>query len=287
MISTNHTITSKLYGGIGNQLFQIAIAFANALKYETQFKIENPKDFVCGQGNHPSVYKDSIYKKIEFIDILESHHIIKEVGGGIFQPVNIDDVLKYDIPQTILFDGYFQSERYFYQYSPQIKELFTPEEGIIQFLEKNSNIFVKFPELREDNDYCFIGIRRGDYLKAASIHNPCGMTYFNNAINMMNKKVYYITSDDYEWARKNFVGDNFKFLDIGNDIIQLYAACLFKNYIISNSSFHWWGSFLSIYDSPRIIAPDKWITHGTGVCSFGSIIYRDCMEVIERPVETV
>lgn len=287
MPPNNHIITSKLYGGLGNQLFQIAIAFANALKYGTQFKIENPKDFICGQGNHPSVYMDSIYSKLEFVNNLETHHVVKEVGGGIFQHINIADVIGRDTPQTIQFDGHFQSDKYFYNYSPQIKELFTPKEGIIQFLEKNSDIFLKFPELREDNDFCFIGIRRGDYLRAVSTHNPCGMTYFNRAMDMMNKKTYYITSDDYNWAKQHFVGDNFKFLDVGSDVIQLYASCLFKNYIISNSTFHWWASFLSVYSNPRIITPDKWITHSGKVFSTGSTYYRDCMEVIERPVETV
>jgi hypothetical protein len=91
-------------------------------------------------------------------------------------------------------------------------------------------------------------------------------------------------TDDFEWAKKNFVGEQFRFLEIKDDLHQLLTSTLFKNYIISNSSFYWWGSFLSIYEKPKIIAPDKWI--------FGSdvkreqywSIYRDDMEIIERSI---
>jgi hypothetical protein len=287
MSNSIHTITPNLYGGLGNQLFQIAIAYANSLKYQTNFIIQNTNNFVCGQGSHPIDYLDSIYKKIKFVNNLHPNHVLKEHIWGTLQSFdNINSIIKSDIPQTIMFDGYYQSENNFYKYSKEIKQLFTPEEGIINYLECNSDIFQKFPELKNPHDFCFIGVRRGDYISRANVHNPCGMTYFKDAMNKMNKQYYYITSDDFEWAKKNFVGEQFKFLDCGSDIIQFYTSCLFNNYIISNSSFHWWGSYLSIYDNPRIIAPDKWITLEGYTFSGGSIIYRSNMEIIERPVET-
>jgi hypothetical protein len=288
MISTSiHTITCELYGGLGNQLFQIAMAFAYSLKYGTNLLIKNPNNFICGQGNHPSNYHNSIYKKISFIDNLDIDHIFKEQKWGTVQSFDfLTDILKSNMSQTIMFDGYFQSDNYFYKYENQVKQIFTPEEGIINYLEHNSDIFQRFPELKEPHDFCFIGIRRGDYISRANVHNPCGMTYFKKAIDSMNKQCYYITSDDFEWAKKNFVGNNFKFIDCGSDIIQFYTSCLFNNYIISNSSFHWWASYLSIYNNPRIIAPDKWITLDGQTFSKGTIIYRNDMEIIERPVET-
>lgn len=289
MASTNHhIITTSLNGGLGNQLFEIAIAYVHSLKYSTRFIIDKTSPFFCSQGNHPSVYIDSIYKKITFIDSFDRiDHILREhEWSKIHNFTQIGDILLNEDPQVIKFDGFFQSDMYFGEYSSNVKELFTPEKGIISYLENNSDFFNHFPELKQSNDFCFIGIRRGDYVTKYTTHNPCGMTYFNKAMNMMNSTVYYISTDDYEWARKNFIGNNFRFLDVGNDITQFYAACLFKNYIISNSTYHWWVSFLSIYQNPRIIAPDKWVTLDNITYSSGSIIYRKEMEIIERPVET-
>ena len=184
------------------------------------------------------------------------------------------------------FKGYFQSDHYFNEYSSEIKELFTPYGGIVSYLKKNSDIFSTFPELESTNDYCFIGVRRGDYITYSDVHNPCGMTFYNGAMSHMQKERYYILSDDVEWCKEKFVGNQFRFFEIKDDLIQLFASCLFKNYIISNSTFYWWGSFLSIYDSPRIIAPDKWLFGKDVTPDKYYTIYRKSMEILERPIET-
>ena len=108
------------------------------------------------------------------------------------------------------------------------------------------------------------------------------MTYYNEALSKMNKKKYYILSDDIEWCKKKFQGDKFVYMEmyINEDKYMLLTLALFKNYIISNSTFYWWGSFLSIYENTRIIAPDKWVSKD----KYWSV-YRKNMEVIERPIE--
>lgn len=288
MPNNNHIITTELYGGLGNQLFQIAIAYVNSLKYNTKLLILTPHNFGCGQGKHPSTYHNSLYSKIQFVDRIDNIDYIckEEIWSNFYDFLELDSILSSTIPKAIKFDGYFQTDKYFGNYSKNVKELFTPNVGIIHYIQNNSDFFSKFPELQTSHDFCLIGIRRGDYLKHYDIHNPCGMTYYNKAMNIMNSTVYYITSDDLEWAKKNFVGNNYRFLDIEDNVIQFYCLCLFKNYIISNSSFHWWASFLSIYDTPRIIAPDKWITMNGHTYTTGFQIYRKDMEVIERPIET-
>ena len=87
-------------------------------------------------------------------------------------------------------------------------------------------------------------------------------------------------SDDLDWCRLHFQDDACVFLDIKDDLDTLHVGTLFPNYIISNSTFYWWISYLSIYTRPKIIAPDKWIS-----CPNYESIYRSDMIVVERPVE--
>jgi hypothetical protein len=44
-------------------------------------------------------------------------------------------------------------------------------------------------------------------------------------------------------------------------------------------------SFLSVYESPRIVAPDKWVFGPNAQLSEYYTIYRKGMEVIQRRIE--
>jgi len=181
--------------------------------------------------------------------------------------------------------GYFQSDQYFLDNSKNIKQLFTPEGGIKKWLKTNSDVFEKWPELFEDHEFCFLGVRRGDYVQKAYCHNPCGMDYFQKAMLAQPAQKYYIASDDLDWCKTKFVGDQFVFFDIADDLVQLLTGCLFKKYIIANSTFHWWMSFLSVYEAPSIVAPDKWIFGSNAPFESYSSIYRKEMQIIQRLVE--
>lgn len=269
------TVTSQLKGGLGNQLFQIAMAYSTARKLNANLAF-NMDGWHARQGSHPSKYSKSLYQKLKFKSLDSNKVLIHEIAPYYYPatpelPTTFEGILQYD--------GYWQSERYFSDYKNEIRNLFTPSEGIVSYLETNTNIFQMYPELKTPNDYCFIGVRRGDYIKNSHFHNPCGMTYYNAAISRTNHSTYYILSDDIEWCKKNFVGDKFKFFDIEDDLTQFLISTLFKTYIISNSSFYWWGSYLSIHkDDVTIYVPDKW-------ASGGFAPYSDNMIILERPVE--
>jgi len=263
-------ITVDLQGGLGNQLFQIATGYATAKALGRSFYLRRNHFSGCGQGSHPSRYYDTIYKKIPLVDT--NIDVTVHEHGFVYSPII------GRIPSgTVALRGYFQSEQYFKQFSTEIKGLFASEISLC----------TKYPELAEDHDYCFIGVRRGDYLHGANsaIHNPCGLSYYTEAIQRMDKSRYYIASDDIAWCRANFVGDQFRFIE-ADDIETFYIMALFKNYIIANSTFHWWGSYMSKYDRPRIIAPDKWVFGPNANKEQYWSIYRDNMEILERLIET-
>jgi hypothetical protein len=276
-------ITCNLKGGIGNQLFQIATAYAFAKQHDVSYAIIDQQFDGAGTGSHPSKYYANLFQRVPRIIINTNTapmRIFKE-PRWIYTPIT--ETVQ---PNTILqLDGYFQSEQYFQQYSSEIRQLFTPEGGIQQWLKTKSTIFERFPELFSDHDFCFIGIRRGDYVAKAAFHNPCGPDYYTKALAALPATRYYIGSDDIAWCKRNFIGPQFVFFDIQDDLTQLLTGCLFKNYIIANSTFHWWMSFLSVFPEPRIVAPDKWLFGSNAKWDEYSTIYRSKMQIIERVVE--
>jgi hypothetical protein len=281
----NPIITCNLEGGVGNQLFQIANAYALSRHFDTSFCLIDQQFVGAGTGSHPSKYYTSLYEKIQRFNTEKPLTTFREPTWT-YTSV-LDSVRPLLQPNTILqLIGYFQSDAYFLNYSSEIKELFTPQGGIQQWLKTNSDVFEKWPELFEDHDFCFVGVRRGDYITKAYCHNPCGLDYYTKALAALPQTTYYIASDDIAWCKTHFVGPQYVFFDIQDDLVQLLAGCLFKNYIIANSTFHWWMSFLSVFDEPRIVAPDKWIFGPTVQWHEYSTIYRKGMQIIERLIET-
>ncbi len=280
-------VTSKLKGGVGNQLFQIALAYATARKHNLKLVFQKQQFDGCRQGTHPSRYYNNLYEKLTFVDQISEPTVVLNERQWAYTPVD-DTVTKLlkDNVKSLTFDGYWQSDMYFRAYESEIRELFTPVGGVKAYLEQHTTFFSRYPELKEEHDFCFIGVRRGDYITHADFHNPCGMTFYTAGMKAMNRPRYYILSDDIAWCKENFKGEQFYFLECQDDLEQLLASALFRNYIISNSSFYWWGSYLSVYKSPVIIAPDKWMFGPDVTIDKYYSIYRDCMHVLQRPIET-
>jgi hypothetical protein len=280
-------VTCALSGGIGNQLFQIAFAYSLSKELDVELIVSLTQFTNCGQGSHPSKYYSSLYSKLNFLNTLLPITSYVEDYSFAYNP-KIEEQLKNLKNECkfmgLILIGPFQSEKYFEKYKKEIINLYTPKCGMKIYLQNAyRELSEKFKELFIEDDVenrCLIGIRRGDYMKNLDFYVPCHMTYYEDAISEMGEnKTFYIASDDFDWCKENFKGKQYKFFDITDDLPQLLISTLFKNYIISNSTFHWWGSYLSIYEKPRIIAPDIWI-NDAGYRS----IYRPEMEIIKRKV---
>ena len=276
-------ITCNLMGGIGNQLFQIASAFSLAKRFGIPYFIEDQQLSFMGQGNHPSKYYATVYKKVPRTKSIpapihhhkEQHFTFYDIGYAIEPFLHTC---------TIRLDGYFQSDQHFYGFDKEVKDLFTPTEGMKEWLKANSTLFQMYPDLFDpDNKACYIGVRRGDYLKiAGNFHNVCDLSYYNEAMSKFSpEQQYYIASDDIAWCKEQFKGAQFTFFEL-DDTIQLYAGALFKNYILSNSTFHWWASFLSVHETPTIYVPNKWLFGPEAKWDQYSTIYRKDMRVLDR-----
>ena len=85
------------------------------------------------------------------------------------------------------------------------------------------------------------------------------MDYYHKAHNMISQnidhEVSYLTfSDDPEWCKTKFSGS--KVVEGNSAQVDLYLMSKCHIHIMANSSFSWWGAFLS--NSQAVIAPQKW-----------------------------
>ena len=70
---------------------------------------------------------------------------------------------------------------------------------------------------------------------------------------------FLVFSDDMDWCKNNFKGDNFIFCEKNDvDILDIFRMSLCKHNIISNSSFSWWGAWLNNNPTKIVVAPRNW-----------------------------
>ena len=235
-------ITSTLMGGLGNNLFQISTAFA--LSKESNQELMFGLNSVV-YGHRPiSNYFNNIMRKIKFVDNIEN---VESIYSEPFFHYN-----KIEPQKNLKIHGYFQSEKYFVKYKKELLELFEIDK------DSKSIIYNKYGNILNKNT-CSIHVRRGDYLGLPGFHPTCDIEYYMSAIKYFSfDTTFLVFSDDIEWCKKNFIGENFLFIENNENYIDLYLMSLCVNNIIGNSSFSWWGAWINKNKNKKVVTPKKW-----------------------------
>ena len=241
-------VYSALKGRIGNNLFQIAAGISLAKQNNTDFAacIQNimlPEPDYCLLSKYLTQFKDNILRNIILLNEIPQGSIKYNEQEFSYDPI------KYE--NNILLDGYFQSEKYFD--GNLIKNIFSIDETTKKY------ILGKFGHLFTGN-ITSINVRRGDFLMNPENNPVCSVKYYFNAINYIGNRNYFlIISDDIQWCKKKFKGNNFFFIEDENPVVDLYLQSFCTNNIISNSSFSWWGAWLNGNPHKIVIAPrENW-----------------------------
>ena len=160
--------------------------------------------------------------------------------------------------------GYWQSEKYFTDYEEVIRSDFTFKETLDrENLETSTNI--------QSSNSVSLHVRRGDYVTHASkTLNTCSVDYYRYAIKYISERVsspyFYIFSDDIQWVRNNIdIPFPAEYVDRNhgcNSFIDMQLMSMCKHHIIANSSFSWWGAWLSGNKGQIVVAPQKWFRNG-------------------------
>jgi hypothetical protein len=252
-----NTLSCKLMGGLGNQMFQAAHVFCQGKKHNRPVFLL-PYSWTPMQGKGTENYTQNIFKNFQFGT---SHDGFKEMVEG---PWEYTSVKPFD-EQTV-FTGYFQSSKNFLGYNNEVRELFSPTSDVI------ADFFQKYPQLNESNTVS-IHIRRGDYLMNPHIHPSVGLSYIQKALDLVQDySTIFVFSEDKNWVKENLKFSNMIIVEEDEDYKEIWLMSLCKNNIICNSTFSWWGSFLNRNENKKVIAPSIWF--GTGGPSNFSDIYE-------------
>lgn len=276
-------IIAELSGGLGNQMFQYALARVMSLKndddeyvfdlsgYTDQKNGDTQRDYELDIFNIEAI-ECSTHDKIRLGD---ENPIIKSINRLLGTSLNanpstlvkeVDHIFHPEILRRtgdLYLRGFWQTEKYF----DTIRGI------LLQDFKFSRRISPKSKQLRlkiEENNSISIHVRRGDYVSnpiTNKYHGTCSPTYYQKASSLIAKKVvdpiFYVFSDDPGWCKKNiklagktiFVTHN-RGKKSWEDMF-LMSKC--KHNIIANSSFSWWGAWLNSNPDKIVIAPKNWI----------------------------
>lgn len=258
--------------GIGNQLFKI---FATLSYY-----IDNTKNYILYTtvaNGYRKYYWDTLFSNISH-KVSDKIEIADKYVAPYFHYKKIpvyDGESGNDGGNDILLEGYFQSPKYFEHNINKIRR-------ILGIDEKINHVLVKYPEYTIQKTIA-VHYRMGDYFNLQSWHPVQKPEYYIEAFKTLVRKgvdiydyeiLYFCEANDNEVvnrynleisnALKEYygTGKDLKYKKISDDIpdwSQLLIMTSSKHYIIGNSTFSWFGAYLSSSQSPVICYPNEWL----------------------------
>ena len=167
-----------------------------------------------------------------------------------------DENLFNNCPDNVQLTGYYQTPKYFQNIEEIIRNDFKFKKHIV-----NKAKYLHFKYTFD----CSMHIRRGDYLTNPN-HYALSMKYYNQAIDIFGQDSNFLVfTDDIEWFKstKFYRKGQFNLISTltkNSTILDLYFMSLCNRHIIANSTFSWWGAWLS--GSNKIIYPINWFKDG-------------------------
>jgi hypothetical protein len=279
----NRMIIVKLMGGLGNQMFQYAAARRLAIHHNTELKLDlsflqnqkmtshriyglkhlsiesscaNPLELIRYTGIYKNRPMSNLVRMLRAIGLLAPCANMCVERQFHFDPAVLG------APDNTYLDGYWQSEKYFMEIEKTIHNEFAVSSEPDDWNQRMA-------EDIKTSESISIHVRRGDYVSdktTVEYHGVCSLEYYRTAIDMIllhtRSPRIFIFSDDPAWVKKN-LGIHYPMTLMdhndpyhGHEDLRLMSLC--RHHIIANSSFSWWGAWLSHNPNKIVIAPKKW-----------------------------
>lgn len=259
-------IKIQLFAGLGNQLFMIFATVSYAIDYGIQYGILSKMDKTL---NGTITYWDTI------LDAFKNDVITNDSSNG---DVYNEPSFEYNtLPVNLSYNdcvikGYFQSYRYFeHNYNEIVDKM-----GLIQKKNKIKSEYSKYFVKKT----IALHFRFGDYIYLQNLHCVKPPSYFIDAIvslsndltargeNIENYDILYFCEPGNDKYVSEFlkiirctVRKTLSFIKVEDDIAdwkQMLIMSSCNHFIITNSTFSWFGAYFSDYENKIVYRPKNW-----------------------------
>lgn len=279
----------NIIGGLGNQMFQYAMAVSLKHRYPNEEVLIDTSHFHYvfskswkGTNLHNGYEIDAVFphaniKKATPLQLMKvswymPNYILSRMVRR-FLPVRKtefiqkrENIFVYQ-PEAMgregdcYYEGNWESANYFADCREKIQDVFchgTP-----------NNVNSEYIKCMESENSVGIHVRRGDYLASTKWSGICDENYYQKGIKTIlndgKQHVFYIFSNDINWCKQKIVPlvTNHRAVIVTENkgkesCWDMFLMSHCKDLIIANSSFSWWGAFLNRRGG-RVVAPNKWL----------------------------
>lgn len=273
-------IATTLVGGLGNQMFIYAMVRAMSLRNNVPMAFDTHHGFDADR-----VYKRSLELRNFCLSLPESSletfdyplgKVVRKLSSRLGRNLLLPhyrfihetsnhfqkELLEQRIPDAYL-RGNWCREDYFKDYSDIIYSDFQISAQISQGVRD------ELEEIRSlGENTVMVGIRR--YQECKSVEQAgliLSKAYYDKAIDIVKQEisspVFVIFCQDYEWARQNIHIQGAKSYFVRpksgklSTIEDLWLMKHMKHFIVSNSTYYWWGAWLANPVESMLVAPEK------------------------------
>jgi hypothetical protein len=298
----SRAVTVKLMGGLGNQMFQYAAASALAINNGADLCVDSTTGFrhdAFRRGYElqslpirarsagwtrraPFSLERAFFFERRMLRTGRSQAVRKRPWGTYLFETELrylDEVASCRLARDAWVDGYWQSEQYFLGSKEQIAEELMPPAP-------SDPLFLGMAEQMRSGSSVAVGVRLFEEMPGAAKSGVGGLTPMSfydeaaaHAAAAIRDPVFFVFSTTRSPALEQLKFPGRVHYVTQDDGFHATVPCLWlltqcENHILSNSSFYWWGAWLSEHRSGgafvaasslfpnRDTIPKRWLTLG-------------------------
>lgn len=287
MMNYANTILVRLWGGLGNQMYQYALAKKLSLlnnnaqikldisyfenyywpfelnKLNIHASIADKKDIFGFDNGTLGVKLSRLIEKIPWIRVKD---FIRKPFSKVYTEPKVSfcpEVL--NIRKDVYLKGYWSSYKYF----SDIRDVLLKEFEFKGTMNEDNKRIAE--QIISSKTSVSLHVRRGDYIKLPNakklFRSPYEDGFYDRAISEIEKNIenpeFFLFSDDLEWVKEHIkLNHKTTLVDINkgnNNYWDMKLMSLCKHNIIANSTFSWWAAYLNQNENKLIYAPKAWL----------------------------
>lgn len=252
-------VAVNIQGGLGNQLFEYAFAYATAKRLRTLLLLDNSCSFVVPKYFNVTS-RCVLINKIPYIRRLYREKVARlklsayKDWSDCWRDISTEEMVE----NNCYYNGFFQSKAFFSNNERKIRRLYTIRKKYKAAFEK------KYGSLYADNKVIAMHVRRTDYLTHGRGKNlgaddlSLPVEYYFNALQRIERNEQYkivVVGDDIEWMKLQF-SDIPNVIVAHNEMIVDFQLLMNADVIVcSNGTFAWWAAYLNSKRDKQVFVP--------------------------------